>query len=199
MAKSKLSSSTIKVQEFTLVGGFKKGYDPEEVRDFLNQVAKYVAELERKLEGASSSSQSGDTTLLEAQIEQLSEENENLKREMERLKKENEELKKKGEKGGALKWEDIPEELLATEILKAAKETGDRMIKEKEEEAKKMLEGAKRELETIKSQIEVARKELERIEGEKSNILSKIEQIKESVRNEIRGIAKKVEQFASSI
>ena len=41
MAKSKLSSSTIKVQEFTLVGGFKKGYDPEEVRDFLFPIGRY--------------------------------------------------------------------------------------------------------------------------------------------------------------
>jgi len=40
-----------------MVGGIgKKGYDPDEVRDFLNKVAKYVEELEKTIENIGSSS-----------------------------------------------------------------------------------------------------------------------------------------------
>ncbi|MEO0139119.1 MAG: DivIVA domain-containing protein [candidate division WOR-3 bacterium] len=195
----KLSASSIRLQEFTFVGGLgKKGYDPDEVRDFLNQVAKYVEELEKKLESAGSET-TGDTTMLEVQIEQLSEENQRLREELERLKRENEELKKsKGDKGG-LKWEDIPEEILATEILKAAKDAGDRMIEEKKREAEEILRNAKKELEEIKREVEDAKKNLQEVERQRDEILSKLEEIKVRVRGEILSLAKKIEEFAGTI
>jgi DivIVA domain-containing protein len=64
----KFSASTIRSQEFTMVGGIgKKGYDPDEVRDFLSKVAKYVEELEKTIENLGSSS-CVYTTIFEEQI-----------------------------------------------------------------------------------------------------------------------------------
>lgn len=198
MAKNKkMSASNIKLQEFTVVGGIgKKGYDIDEVRDFLNQVAKYVEELEKKA-AASAVQTSQDTTFLETQIEQLTEENENLKREIERLKNEIAELKSKG--GGGPRWEDIPQELLANEIIMAAKRAGDSLIEEKKREAEKILEDAKKELQEINLQLAKAKEELKNIENQKTEILSKLDEVKKKVKSEILTLAKKVEDFANEL
>jgi len=193
----KFSAATIRSQEFTMVGGIgKKGYDPDEVRDFLNKVAKYVEELEKTIENMSSSS-GVDATIFEAQIEQISEENERLRKEVEKLKKENEELKKKG--GGGISWEDLPEEKLATEILKLAKQTGDKLIEEKKKEAENIILNAKLEVENLKKQAEDIKREIEALEFKKRDLMSQLDAVKSQIRNEILALAKKVENLANNI
>jgi cell division septum initiation protein DivIVA len=180
-----------------MVGGIgKKGYDPDEVRDFLNKVAKYVEELEKTIENMSSSS-GVDATIFEAQIEQISEENERLRKEVEKLKKENEELKKKG--GGGISWEDLPEEKLATEILKLAKQTGDKLIEEKKKEAENIILNAKLEVENLKKQAEDIKREIEALEFRKRDLMSQLDAVKSQIRNEILALAKKVENLANNI
>jgi DivIVA domain-containing protein len=193
----RFSAATIRSQEFTMVGGIgKKGYDPDEVRDFLNKVAKYVEELEKTIENMSSSS-GVDATIFEAQIEQISEENERLRKEVEKLKKENEELKKKG--GGGISWEDLPEEKLATEILKLAKQTGDKLIEEKKKEAENIILNAKLEVENLKKQAEDIKREIEALEFKKRDLMSQLDAVKSQIRNEILALAKKVENLANNI
>lgn len=193
----KFSAATIRSQEFTMVGGIgKKGYDPDEVRDFLNKVAKYVEELEKTIENIGSSS-GVDATIFEAQIEQISEENERLRKEVEKLKKENEELKKKG--GGGISWEDLPEEKLATEILKLAKQTGDKLIEEKKKEAENIILNAKLEVESLKKQAEDIKREIEALEFKKRDLISQLDAVKSQIRNEILALAKKVENLANNI
>jgi len=193
----KFSASTIRSKEFTMVGGIgKRGYDPDEVRDFLNKVAKYVEELEKTIENMGSSS-GVDATIFEAQIEQISEENERLRKEVEKLKKENEELKKKG--GGGISWEDLPEEKLATEILKLAKQTGDKLIEEKKKEAENIILNAKLEVENLKKQAEDIKREIEALEFKKRDLMSQLDAVKSQIRNEILALAKKVENLANNI
>ena len=193
----RFSAATIRSQEFTMVGGIgKKGYDPDEVRDFLNKVAKYVEELEKTIENMGSSS-GVDATIFEAQIEQISEENERLRKEVEKLKKENEELKKKG--GGGISWEDLPEEKLATEILKLAKQTGDKLIEEKKREAENIILNAKLEVENLKKQAEDIKREIEALEFRKRDLMSQLDAVKSQIRNEILALAKKVEDLANNI
>ncbi|MFZ8833885.1 MAG: DivIVA domain-containing protein [Candidatus Caldipriscus sp.] len=170
-------------REFTMVGGIgKKGYDPDEVRDFLNKVAKYVEELEKTIENIGGSS-GVDTTIFEAQIEQISEENE--------------ELRNKG--GGGISWEDLPEEKLATEILKLAKQTGDNLIEEKKKEAENIILNAKLEVENLKKQAEDIKREIETLEFKKKDLMSQLDAVKSQIRNEILALAKKVENLANNI
>jgi DivIVA domain-containing protein len=193
----KFSAATIRSQEFTMVGGIgKRGYDPDEVRDFLNKVAKYVEELEKTIENIGSSS-GIDATIFEAQIEQISEENERLRKEVEKLKKENEELKRKG--GWGISWEDLPEEKLATEILKLAKQTGDKLIEEKKKEAENIILNAKLEVENLKKQAEDIKREIEALEFKKRDLMSQLDAVKSQIRNEILALAKKVENLANNI
>jgi DivIVA domain-containing protein len=193
----KFSAATIRSHEFTMVGGIgKKGYDPDEVRDFLNKVAKYVEELEKTIENMSSSS-GVDTTIFEAQIEQISEENERLRKEVEKLKKENEELRNKG--GWEISWEDLPEEKLATEVLKLAKQTGDKLIEEKKREAENIIQEAKLEVENLKKQAEDIKREIEALEFKKKDLMSQLDAVKSQIRNEILALAKKVEDLANNI
>jgi DivIVA domain-containing protein len=193
----KFSAATIRSQEFTMVGGIgKRGYDPDEVRDFLSKVAKYVEELEKTIENMGSSS-GVDTTIFEAQIEQISEENERLRKELEKLKKENEELKKKGV--GGISWEDLPEENLATELLKLAKQTGDKFIEEKKKEAEDIILNAKLEVENLKKQAEDIRREIEALESKKKDLMSQLDAVKSQISNEILTLAKKVEDLANNI
>ncbi len=192
----KFSSSTIRTQEFTIVGGIgKKGYDPDEVRDFLNRVARYVEELEKSLESLSGSS-NVDTTVFEAQIEQLSDENARLKMEIEKLKKENEELKNR--KVG-INWEDLNEENLATEILKLAKQTGERLIEEKRKEAENIILNAKIEVENLRSKAEEIKREIEALELKRNDLLSQLDAVKSQIKNEILALARRVEDLANKI
>ncbi len=192
----KLSSSTIRTQEFTIVGGIgKKGYDPDEVRDFLNRVARYVEELEKSLESLGGSS-NVDTTVFEAQIEQLSDENARLKMEIEKLKKENEELKNR--KVG-INWEDLNEENLATEILKLAKQTGERLIEEKRKEAENIILNAKIEVENLRSKAEEIKREIEALELKRNDLLSQLDAVKSQIKNEILALARRVEDLANKI
>jgi len=193
----KFSALTIRNQEFSTVGGIgKKGYDPDEVRDFLNRVAKYVEELEKTIESLGSSS-GVDTTIFEIQIEQLSEENRKLKEEIEKLKKENEELKAQG--GKSLNWEDLTEDKLATEILKLAKQTGDKLIEEKKREAESIIQKAQVEVEDLKKQTEVIKREIEKLELKREELLSQLDTVKSQIRNEILALAKRVEDLANQI
>ncbi len=170
----RFSSSTIRTQEFTIVGGIgKRGYDPDEVRDFLNRVAKYVEELEKSLESLGGSSNI-DTTVFEAQIEQLSDENARLKMEIEKLKKENEELKNRVKEG--IKREDLKEENLATEILKLANQ-----------------------MESLKNNAEEIKREIEALELKRNDLLSQLDAVKSQIKNEILALARRVEDLANKI
>jgi len=73
-----------------------------------------------------------------------------------RLAKENEELKKKlvelsetSQSSGTIDWDSIPEDKLATDLLRMAKETGDRIVEQKRREAEELLKSAQAQAEEI--------------------------------------------------
>jgi len=196
-------ASTIRSQEFSMVGGLgKKGYDPTEVRNFLSRIAKQVEELEKKVEELQ-----GGATSDEA-IKEYQERIELLESQLERLSKENEELKRKLKEASesapaALDWDSIPEDKLATELLRMAKETGDRIVEQKKREAAELLKAAQSQAEEILQSARVEELKLkERLNLLKSQIAEAEDRkrvINEALKGELSNLIRKIENLVADL
>ena len=198
-------SSKIRTQEFKMVGGLgKKGYDPDEVREFLNRIAREVAELEKRVEEGAGEGAGAEV------IEQYKERIETLEGQLELLAKENEELKKKlkelSEKSSApatIDWDSIPEDKLATELLKMAKETGDRIVEQKRKEAEELLKSAQAQAEEIVREAQYKEMELQKnlslLKKEIEDAKAQKEAILKELKRELLELARKIEGFATTL
>ncbi len=207
-SKSKKTSlsSKIRTQEFKMVGGIgKKGYDPDEVREFLNRIAREVAELEKKVEEATGGGVSEEVVeqykerveTLEAQLELLARENEELKRKLKEM------AEREPEPAQTIDWDSIPEDKLATELLKMAKETGDRIVAQKRKEAEEILQKARAEAEELLKNARIEEMELQKrlslLKAEIEKAKEERDAIRRSLKSDLLNIARKIEDFAATL
>ncbi|NPB04570.1 MAG: DivIVA domain-containing protein [Thermotogae bacterium] len=203
--RKKSLSSIVKTQEFRLVGGLgKKGYDPEEVKAFLNRIARQIEELEKKVEVGGEVGAVSEEVILqyEEKVKELEERIGLLLKENAALKRKLEEAETRGS-GAAFDWDSIPEEKLATQLLRMAKEAGDRTVEEKRKEAEKILRDAQIEAERILREAQLKEADLQRklsiLKAELSEIEEKRKTIYDSIKKELLNIARKVEQLAADL
>jgi len=204
--KKRTLSSVIRTQEFSLVGGLgKKGYNPDEVRDFLNRIARQVEELEKKAEEGA-----GGGGVDESVIQEYKERIETLETQLEMLAKENEELKKKlvelsetSQSSGTIDWDSIPEDKLATDLLRMAKETGDRIVEQKRREAEELLKSAQAQAEEIIREAQFKEMELQKrlslLKAEIEEAERKRASIRDELKNDLLNLARKIEEFATTL
>ncbi len=198
-------SSKIRTQEFKMVGGLgKKGYDPDEVREFLNRIAREVAELEKRVEESAGGGEGAEVIneykerieTLESQIELLAKENEELKKKLK-------ELSEKAASPSAIDWDSIPEDKLATELLRMAKETGDRIVEQKRKEAEDLLKSAQAQAEEIVREAQIKemelRKNLSLLKKEIEDAETKRKAILAELRKDLLELARKIEGFATTL
>ncbi len=198
-------SARIRTQEFKMVGGLgKKGYDPDEVREFLNRIAREVAELEKRAEEGGGEGQDTEVineykeriSTLESQIELLAKENEDLKRKLK-------ELSENTSSPSSIDWDSIPEDKLATDLLKMAKETGDRIVEQKKKEAEELLKAAQAQAEEIVREAQIKemelRKNLSLLKKEIEDAEAKRDAILKDLKNDLLELARKIEGFATTL
>ncbi len=134
-----------------------QGYDPQEVRVFLQVVAQRLLQLEAQVQEGGGAS---------------AEELEALKRRVAELEEENKRLKEQASKP-------VDEAEAAMSILKHAKEAAEKLTQEAEAKAKEILENAEKEALLRKARLEEETKELqsqvERLRNFKLELVAKME------------------------
>ncbi len=145
-----------------------KGYDPQEVREFLEAVAVKMAALEEEVRTLAAGGGGGGA--------ELAAEVSSLKAKIEALEKENAELAKKASEGmSAGEASDM-----AAKIIKHAEELAEKIKSEAEEEAKARLReleleisGRRKELE---AELDSLKNETERLSHLKEDFIGRVEQ-----------------------
>ncbi len=145
-----------------------KGYDPQEVREFLEAVAVKMAALEEEVRTLAAGGGGGGA--------ELAAEVSSLKAKIEALEKENAELTKKASEGmSAGEASDM-----AAKIIKHAEELAEKIKSEAEEEAKARLReleleisGRRKELE---AELDSLKNETERLSHLKEDFIGRVEQ-----------------------
>ncbi|MGB9589275.1 MAG: DivIVA domain-containing protein [Candidatus Hydrothermia bacterium] len=145
-----------------------KGYDPQEVKEFLEAVAVKMAALEEELRTLMASGGGGSP---EAAAEIAS-----LKARIETLEKEKAELTKKASE--AMSAGEAPD--MAAKIIKHAEELAEKIKSEAEEEAKARLRDLELELsrrrKELEDELESLRNETERLSHLKEDFIGRVEQ-----------------------
>jgi len=145
-----------------------KGYDPQEVKEFLEAVALKMSALEEELRTALAGGGAGGAELA-AEID-------SLKARIEALENENAELRAKASAGmSAGEASDT-----AAKIIKHAEELAEKIKSEAEEEAKARLRELELELsgrrKELEAELEALRNETERLSHLKEDFISRVEQ-----------------------
>ncbi|MEO0140813.1 MAG: DivIVA domain-containing protein [candidate division WOR-3 bacterium] len=145
-----------------------KGYDPQEVKEFLEAVAVKMAALEEELRTLSASGGAGSA--------ELAAEVSSLRARVSELEKENAELRDKVSKGmSAGEASDM-----AAKIIKHAEELAEKIKLEAEEEAKGRLREVELELsgrrKELEAELESLRNETERLSHLKDDFIARVEQ-----------------------
>ena len=145
-----------------------KGYDPQEVKEFLESVAVKMAALEEELKTAAAGG-GGKGAELAAEVT-------SLKARIEALEKENAELTKKAAEGmGAGEASDM-----AAKIIKHAEELAEKIKSEAEDEAKGRLREVELELsgrrKELEAELDNLKNETERLSHLKEDFIGRVEQ-----------------------
>jgi len=160
-----ITSKDVSAREFTQR---VKGYDTQEVKEFLEAVALKMAALEEELKTALASGGAGGA--------ELAAEVSSLKARIEELERENAELRKKASEGmGAGEASEM-----AAKIIKHAEELAEKIKSEAEEEAKARLRDLELELsgrrKELEAELDSLRNETERLSHLKEDFINRVEQ-----------------------